>query len=186
MPRICTKVSVPGGGVAIITTSTNVHPNEPCGFCGNKHDVLCDFPIHKGKDTKRYTCSRRVCKGCRMFFDEGGKVDFCPIHGVQIHEHQLAPRLVPLLLAGDAQSHKVALDLIDQTLGTKTAPSAIVLSWVPFKAKDARDYDEFFTERAAIFEFEGGHPRRLAERMALALAGDRPNGPNRHQLRSRR
>lgn len=42
----------------------------------------------------------------------------------------------------------------------------------PFR--DRVDWLEFFTERAAIFEYLGGHDRQAAERFAHELAGEAP------------
>src|SRR3972149_2120037 len=98
MPRICTKVAMPGGGVAIITTSSSISPSDPCGYCillpPKRHEVLCDFPIRKGKDTKRYTCTRRLCeahKTTHKIHRVNGdlQIDFCPAHQVLLEDHGL-------------------------------------------------------------------------------------------------
>lgn len=163
MPRVCTKIPLPGGGVAIVTTSTHVNPNDPCGYCGTRHAVLCDMPIHKGKDAKRYTCSRRLCARCAMKIGEN--LDFCPPHAVLIEDYGLAAQLDRLLREGTTHSHKVALDLVDQV--SLELPAA-------FRPKNGLDWFEYFTERAAMFEYEAGYSRPAAERRALALAGEAP------------
>lgn len=44
----------------------------------------------------------------------------------------------------------------------------------PFKPRDRVDWMEFFSERAAMFEFLGGHDRAAAEALARELAGAAP------------
>jgi hypothetical protein len=176
MARICTRVKLPDGTVALVTTEQRGNPNEPCGFCVKtrdkqpaKHTALCDFPIHKGKDTKRYTCSRRLCASCTFSPAEG--VDFCPTHAVVVADHGLTARLVPLIKDSHPHAHKVALDLVDQVLMMVASSPETQKRYMP---KGLVDWHEFFTERAAIYEYEAGLPRAEAERRARADAGLRP------------
>jgi hypothetical protein len=190
MPRVCTKVTLPDGTVALVTTSSSVNPNDPCDFCVKTktqqprvHQALCDFPIHKGKDTKRYTCSKRLCNECKyplgIRVDKGDGVeissdlDLCPIHAVFVHQHQLEARLLPLLKQTDLASHRVALDLVNQH--QLSALSARPSTDRKFMPKGLVDWHEFYTERAAVYEYEAGMPRDEAERRARADAGPRPN-----------
>src|SRR5262245_33918093 len=156
MPRVCNRVQLPDGSWVIVTTSTNINPNDPCGFCmkRTRHEKLCDFPIHRGKNTKRYTCSARLCGAHGELL--GGNFDLCPPHAALVAHYQLGPRLLPLLQQATIQAHQVALDLIGAAAGVLRA-----------------DWWEFFTERAAIAEYEGGATRAEAEALAWALLGQR-------------
>lgn len=160
MPRVCTRVTLPNGHVALVTQDVK-NPNAPCGFCNLKHAKLCDFPL-RGKRVRR--CSKRLCDGCATAL--GSELDLCPQHAVLVEAHQLGARLVPLLAANDVRSRDVACDLIEQVAGIVLPPA--------FRPKNLADWYEFFTERAAIFEYEGGLVRAEAERRARALAGERP------------
>ena len=44
----------------------------------------------------------------------------------------------------------------------------------PYRINNAAEWREEFTERAAIFEYLGGHPRPVAEQMARELIGACP------------
>lgn len=160
MPRQCTWVTLPNGTRALVTHDVK-NPNAPCAFCGAKHQKLCDFPL-RGKAVRR--CSKRLCNTCATAL--GGDLDFCPPHAVLVEDHQLGARIEPLLMANDTRSRDVAADLIEQVCGVVLPPA--------FRPKNMADWQEFFTERAAIFEYEGGYPRVEAERRARALAGERP------------
>lgn len=190
MARVCHRVSVPGGGVALITVEQSGDPNAPCDFCvrtktqaPKKHETLCDFPVHKGKDTKRYTCSKKMCGECgypmgmRKDVITGELVkafDLCPAHTVFVHTHGIEQKLVALLLEGTLTSHKVALDLVDGFMLSDVRNSALVAAR-KFMPKGLVDWHEFYTERAAMYEYESGMPRAEAERRARADAGPRPN-----------
>lgn len=178
MARRCHKIMLPGGGVALITVEERGNPNSPCEFCVQtrdkppaKHEVLCDFPIRRGKGAKLYTCSRKLCKPCALTH---GDLDFCPTHAILMADHSLTARLVPLLDNGkDREGHRVALDMIDQVLVTsvrerKTEPER------RFVPKGLVDWHEFYTERAAMYEYQANMPREDAERRARADAGPRP------------
>ena len=139
------------------------NPNEPCAFCGRKpHASLCDYPVRR-KAIRR--CSRRLCERCRT--NLGDHIDFCPVHAEIIETAGIGDKLRPLLEQHDSNpvSRDVACDLIEQ--------SAVIQPPV-FRPKNRADWMDFVTERAAIFEYEGGFPREVAERKALALAGERP------------
>jgi hypothetical protein len=156
-------MTLPDGTFAIVTQSTSGNPNDPCVFCGRKpHAKLCDFPL-RGKSIRR--CSKRLCEHCATTL--GVELDLCPVHAEIIESHQLAARLEPLLAQNDVRARDVACDLIESVAGIVPARPA-------FKPKDLADWKEFAGERAAIFEYEGGWPREVAERKALALAGERP------------
>lgn len=51
-----------------------------------------------------------------------------------------------------------------------------VLERAAFKPRDLADWQEFLTERAAMFEFLAEKPRAVAESMARQLAGPPPRG----------
>lgn len=160
MPRVCKRVTLPNGSVALVTYDVK-NPNAPCAFCNQMHQKLCDFPL-RGKAVRR--CSKRLCDGCATTL--GSELDLCPQHAVLIEDHQLGARLKPLLDVNDPRARDVACDLIEQVAGIVLPPA--------FRPKNVADWREFFTERAAIFEYEGGLPRDVAERKASALAGEMP------------
>jgi hypothetical protein len=177
VPRTCHRVALEGGGIALVTTSSNVNPNDPCTFCGRKpHQKLCDFPLRSqakpttDKPRRIQRCSKRLCERCATAL--GDKLDLCPDHAELVEEHALGGRLEPLLTQEDARARDVACDLIESVSGpaTKGAPKAARA----FEPRDLADWREFVGERAAIFEYEGGWPRKIAERKAMVLAGERP------------
>jgi transcriptional regulator with XRE-family HTH domain len=45
---------------------------QPCSFCGQVSEYLCDYPLGAGK-----TCSANICPQCRT---HDGKYDYCPQH----------------------------------------------------------------------------------------------------------
>lgn len=177
-------MTLPDGTVALITQEV---PNpRPCAFCGRLTDVLCDFPL-RGKKKGR-TCSKRSCERCSSKI--GDDLDLCPIHTKLIADHGLGARLSPLLGDDNPEGHAVALDMIEQVIGFDTTPVAFTprshtltaehhpgfpAGWAnPRVIPAIQDWNEFFNERAAIFEYEGGLSRADAERNAMALAGPMP------------
>jgi len=54
--------------------------SERCQTCGNKSNLLCDFPLRGEKTGK--TCDRKICRGCTKNID--GK-DYCPAHAKMIN-----------------------------------------------------------------------------------------------------
>lgn len=159
-------MEMPGGGVALVTVEAP--RRQPCAFCGVLSDTLCDYPLRALKK-KNHTCSKRVCKGCVTSI--GKNLDLCPVHAEFCEQHGLGARIAPLLDEENADGHAVALDLIEQTVGVEL--SRPTPNWTP---RDLADWREFFRERAAIFEYDGGFPREIAERKALAIVGPRPRG----------
>lgn len=64
-----------------------------------------------------------------------------------------------------------------RALSWTSAPSVTVEVAPPttaFQPRDRADWEEFFCERAAIFEYLGGHHRSVAEAKARELAGPAP------------
>jgi hypothetical protein len=55
-----------------------------------------------------------------------------------------------------------------------SGPTPAIAEPPRFKPRDAVDWKEFYSERAAVFEFLGGHDRAAAELLARELAGDPP------------
>lgn len=160
------RVTTPDGAVALVTMSTSGDPNAPCAFCGRTpHAKLCDFPL-RGKRVRR--CSKRLCDRCATTL--GVNLDLCPVHAEVVEGHQLAARLEPLLAQDDVRARDVACDLIESVAGVLSC----AVAKPAFKPRDLADWKEFAGERAAIFEYEGGFSREVAERKALALAGERP------------
>lgn len=157
-------MQVPGGGVAFITTSAP--PRRPCAFCGVLTNTLCDYPLRALKK-KNHTCSKRICDGCKTTI--GDNLDLCPVHAEFCETTGLGARIAPLLDEDNDHGHAVALDLIEQTVGISEARPAP--EWEP---ADLADWREYFRERAAIFEYDGGFPKEVAERKALAIVGPRP------------
>ncbi|HZJ67654.1 MAG TPA: hypothetical protein VFD36_29325 [Kofleriaceae bacterium] len=155
MPRRCVRHVMADGTVALLTV--DVPPPKPCAFCGTLCESLCDFPL-RGKKAGR-TCSKRICDKCKRTV--GKDLDLCPIHDKYVRDHGLEARLVPLLEGDDKshQGHAVALDLVDQH-GQPETPQ--------LRARSPAEYQELFTERAAIYEYLGEIPREEAERRARA------------------
>lgn len=181
MPRVSrTIVDETGKVIGRVCMESSVNPNEPCEFCTHTREkppakmaVLCDFPIRKGKGTKRYTCSRRVCAGCKIKMGgPGDDLDLCPVHAVFVADHMLEARLVPLLKQATLASHGVALDMIEGFMLSDIRERQPTDR--KFMSKGLVDWHEFFTERAAIYEYEAGMPRSEAECRARADAGARP------------
>jgi hypothetical protein len=118
-------------------------------------------------------CSKRLCERCASQLGE--HLDLCPIHAELIEEYQLAPRLLPLLAQDEGGSNLgrgVACDLIEQVTGIGLKSKARLAP--AFKPRDRDDWKEYVGELAAVLEYEGGFPRVVAERKALARAGERP------------
>jgi hypothetical protein len=53
-------------------------------------------------------------------------------------------------------------------------PPAAIAEPPKFKARDLVEWKEFYSERAAVFEFLGGLERATAEALARELAGEQP------------
>lgn len=133
----------------------------PCKFCGTPTTTLCDYPTPTAKQPRR-TCSKRICDKCATHV--GDDRDLCPPHAKLVVDAQ-----VPTAVLADpsAFAMTVAVDIVEQATG-----AADVVA--PFVATSYEDWEEFVTERAAIYEYLGGHARTDADRMALADAGARP------------
>mgnify|MGYP001561521056 CR=1 FL=1 len=71
----CNKVSIPGGGFAIVCSRGGRGRAAPCGEagCAAPHVALCDFPMPGGG-----TCDRRMCDAHRKHV--GKNRDHCPEH----------------------------------------------------------------------------------------------------------
>jgi hypothetical protein len=129
--------------------------------------LLCDFPL-RGKKAGA-TCSKATCGRCVTAI--GPNRDLCPPHARYAREHGLEALLGSEVIAKfleDDFGGDVALDAIEQnaTDGAAYVP--------PPKFKTLAAWTEFYEERAAIGEYEGGLSREAAERQALELAGPRP------------
>ncbi|MBA2718952.1 MAG: hypothetical protein H0U52_06895 [Chloroflexi bacterium] len=154
----CERIDLPDGGTAILC-SRGAKSRAKCQFCGLVvHTKLCDFPLLGKKAGK--TCSKKMCDRCAA--KVGDDRDLCPPHAKAVRD-----AAVPSSVLADPHpfAMSVALDICEQA-GIATAPA--------FHPRDRADWDEFRRERAAIFEYLGGHPRELAERMALELSGPAP------------
>lgn len=88
--------------------------------------------------------------------------------------HSEIAKIRVALEAGD----RTMVDELVRALSWTSAPSIDPAPFpVPvsrFTPRDHADWDEFFGERAAIFEYLGGFTRDVAEAMAHALAGPPP------------
>ena len=75
MPRWSERVSLPGGGVAIVCYSGK-RPSPPCA-CGRPSTLQCDYPVEHGR-----TCDAFMCRRCA---DRVGKcTDYCARHRRQV------------------------------------------------------------------------------------------------------
>lgn len=160
----CTKFEVPGGIAIVCSRGSN--RARACAFCGAsvRQYVLCDFPL-RGKKAGA-TCSKPACTKCATSI--GADKDLCPPHARYAREHGIekllgSPKVAELV--EDDFGGDVALDLAEQEGGAGYVP--------PRKFRDLADWTEFFTERAAIGEYERGMSRERAEAEARELAGPR-------------
>lgn len=71
----CTKIALPGGGVAIVCTRGQ--RRKVCGTCKRGTATkLCDFPLKGSKAGK--TCDAPLCDSCAV--SGGPDIDHCPPH----------------------------------------------------------------------------------------------------------
>ena len=183
MARRCLPLTDATGKVIGHVTVDVRNPSAPCDFCRSVtpkvHARLCDFPVHRGKDTKKYTCSLRLCDDCAHSANAEGTIDFCPVHTLLVRDNGLGPRLIPVLAQEGLDAHKVALDIVDEMLLiTRPARPKIIpkidRTVTPGWPSGRRLWMEYFSERAAIYEYLGEMSRAEAELRALADAGPRP------------
>jgi hypothetical protein len=74
----CTRISLPGGGTAIICGSK---PRTPkCTFCYRKNDatLLCDAIVGRTIGGAPFTCDAPVCPSCAK--EVGPNLHRCPRH----------------------------------------------------------------------------------------------------------
>jgi hypothetical protein len=81
----CTRVTLPGGGSAIICGSAP--RRKPCQFCKDRFrwdgitrgaSLLCDFPIAKTLGGGEITCDAAMCDLCAL--EVGPDRHHCPKH----------------------------------------------------------------------------------------------------------
>lgn len=76
----CTKVAMPGGGVALVRMSGKRPP--ACRWCGKQSTKLCDFVVsHPSQVTHKRTCDAPMCDEHASHI--GPNVDYCPDHTTQ-------------------------------------------------------------------------------------------------------
>jgi hypothetical protein len=93
---MCERVSMPGGGVAIICGGSRRRP--PCVHCAQPSDFACDGPPRRAG---RPTCDRPLCRRCRIHVPP--HQDFCKDHRAQAHAAAAQLRL----FAGAASFERV-------------------------------------------------------------------------------
>src|SRR5688572_15458157 len=168
----CTKISI-GDGVSVTLCTRGSPSRAPCGVCKQaRHTKLCDFPL-KGKKLGK-TCSRKLCDRCVV--NVGPDRDLCATHALIAKElgvdtifadpHPFAGQVV-----ADAVEERGALAVGDNP---KEATANFERPERDYVAKDRADWEEFYSERAAIFEYVAGDSRQVAEAKARELAGPRP------------
>ncbi len=83
---ICTRVQIPGGGVAIVCRDGK---RRRCSVCGKlRATKLCDGPPAPG--SRKKTCDRDLCTGCATHADSQD-VDYCPDHDTPEKRHVSDP-----------------------------------------------------------------------------------------------
>ena len=68
----CEKKDLGDGSVAIVCSR---RPSYRCVHCGRRADLLCDFPVIRGKT--KGTCDARLCGACTTKADG---MDLCRPH----------------------------------------------------------------------------------------------------------
>lgn len=141
-----------GNGYTAIVCDRGRKPAK-CTACKERpHSRLCDFPLTGDKAGK--TCSVRLCDRCAVRAVRDGKeVDYCPPHA--------------RIVADAAAREQFAGDTIE----------ARVRDWCADRFVDVDEVIEYWTERAAIREYEAGVPRFDAEHLAFAEDVVRRFGP---------
>lgn len=175
----CERVEFPDGkGVAFICSRSG--PRKRCSVpgCDAWSTKLCDYPT-PGPKTPNRTCSKALCERCTKHVGEDR--DLCPPHAKLVEDAK-----VPAELLADPEPHamSVAKDVVELATQPESGGQKPPRQPKPFKARDRADWLEYYTERAAIGEFEGGMDRTLAEYQARDLAGAPPReGQQEMQLR---
>lgn len=81
---ICTRVSLPGVGHAIVCRSGRRQPEPRCR-CGEPAVALCDWPVRW--PARGPTCDEPVCETHRKSLDVPGReLDYCPAHSARREE----------------------------------------------------------------------------------------------------
>lgn len=146
------------------------------GFCERAAVKFCDFPVgNLGR-----TCARPICN--EHAAHHGPDLDLCPEHAKPRRPRAPSPPRQPppaMCRPGDGAA---AVRELEQRTIVRTRSDALDVDAVDFveprdiafRPRDLADWQEYVTERAAIYEYLGEMPRAVAEARARQLAGPPP------------
>lgn len=83
----CSKINLPGGGVAIVCSRGRRDQVQHCCGCGGVATLQCDWKVGKG-----LTCDSWICSGCAK--EVGPDKHLCPRHQLT-YKDWLASRPTP-------------------------------------------------------------------------------------------
>lgn len=147
-----------GNGITAIVCDRGRKPAK-CTACKERpHTRLCDFPL-KG-DRAGKTCSVRLCDRCAVRVADN--VDLCPPHARVDRGEALDVTIV-----GGGRATRAVMPNDEVRSWVRSELEREVRAWCEDRFVDVDEVLEFWEERAAIRQFDGGTPKWAAEELAF-------------------